>query len=327
MRTLCQILGSSSLVLAFLVGGQVATSADSYPSNVIRVVVPTTPGTPPDIISRVVATELSRQDGWRVVVENRPGALQSIAMADVLKQPADGYSVLAMSVPVMVAPALLPNLAIRADTDFVPIIKISSSYNVLLTTPSLSAHSVSELVALLKSQPDRLNFSSAGFGTPSHLIGELFKLQTDTRATHVPYQQGQQRIGDLLSGAVQFDFIATVSAIDFVGAGKLRALAIMGPNRVDALKNVPTIVEQGFPELVAEDWVGFAAKNGTPSEVIDRLNDAINKTLAKPSVREAFANLGAKPAGGSATEFGNLIRTQSALWAKVVKESGIKLPN
>jgi tripartite-type tricarboxylate transporter receptor subunit TctC len=159
------------------------------------------------------------------------------------------------------------------------------------------------------------------------LIGELFKLQTATRATHVPYQQGQQRIGDLLSGTVQFDFIATVSAIDFVGSGKLQALAIMGPNRVDALKSVPTIVEQGFPDLVVEDWVGFAAKNGTLNEVIDRLNDAINKALAKPSVREAFANLGAKPAGGTALEFGNLIKTQAVLWAKVVKESGIKLPN
>jgi tripartite-type tricarboxylate transporter receptor subunit TctC len=164
MRTLPQLFGSSSLVLTLLVGSHLATNADSYPSNVIRVVVPTTPGTPPDIISRVVATELSKQEGWRIVVENRPGGLQSIAMGDVLKQPADGYSVLAMSVPVVVAPALRADLGIRAETDFAPIIKISSSYNVLLTTPSLPARSVSELVALLKSQPDKLNFSSAGFG-------------------------------------------------------------------------------------------------------------------------------------------------------------------
>ena len=248
-------------------------------------------------------------------------------MADVLKQPADGYSILAMSVPVMVAPSLLPNLGIRGDTDFEPIIKISSSYNVLLTTPSLPVRSVPELVALLKSQPGRLNFSSAGFGTPSHLIGELFKLQTDTRATHVPYQQGQQRIGDLLNGTVQFDFIATVSAIDFVGGSKLRALAVMGPNRVDALKDVPTIVEQGFPNLVVEDWVGFAARKGTPNGIIERLNDAINKALAKPTVRQALANLGANPAGGTASDFGNLMVAQSVLWARVVKESGIKLPN
>jgi tripartite-type tricarboxylate transporter receptor subunit TctC len=321
MKMVCRI------ALLALIGSHHAASADPYPSHVIRIVVPTTPGTPLDFLSRLVATELARQDGWRIVVENRPGALQSIAMADVLKQPADGYSILAMSVPVMVARALLPNLGIRADADFDPIIKISSSYNVLLSTPSLPTHSVSDLIALLKSKPDELNFSSAGFGTPSHLIAELFKLQTNTRATHVPYQQGQQRIGDLLNGTVQFDFIATVSAIDFVGSGKLRALAIMGPNRVDALKDVPTIVEQGFPNLVVEDWVGFAARKGTPNDIVERLNGAINKALAQPNVREAFAKLGAKPAGGTAVEFGNLIKAQDALWVGVVKDSGIKLPN
>ena len=165
--------------------------ADPYPSKVIRIVVPTTPGTPPDIISRIIANELSESDGWKVIVENRGGALQTIAAADVLKQAPDGYTLLAMSVPMMAAPALLPHLGLRPETDFAPVIKLSASYNVLVVTPTLPARSVSELVELLKSQPDKYNFSSAGFpGTPAHLIGELFKLKAERQATHVPYQHG-----------------------------------------------------------------------------------------------------------------------------------------
>jgi tripartite-type tricarboxylate transporter receptor subunit TctC len=134
--------------------------AQSFPSNVIRIVVPTPPGGPPDVISRVVANELSEREGWRVVVENRPGAMQTIGMADVLKQPADGYSLLAMSVPVMAAPALLPKMGLRPELDFAPVIKLATSYNVLVVTPSLPVKSVSELVRVLKNKPDGLNFSS-----------------------------------------------------------------------------------------------------------------------------------------------------------------------
>jgi tripartite-type tricarboxylate transporter receptor subunit TctC len=300
--------------------------AQPYPSKVIRIVVPTGPGTPPDIISRIVANELSESDGWKVIVENRGGALQTIATADVLKQAPDGYSVLAMSVPMMAAPALLPHLGLRPETDFAPVIKLSASYNVLVVTPTLPAKSVSELVDLLKSQPDKYNFSSAGFGTPAHLIGELFKLKTGVQATHVPYQQGQQRLTDLMNGTIHFDFIATVSAVDFIATGKLRALAVTAPRRVAVLADVPTVVEQGFPDLVVEDWVGFVVRAGTSGEIIARLNETIGRALAKPKVKETFAKLGAEVRGGTAAEFGKFISDQSALWTNVVKVSGIKLP-
>jgi tripartite-type tricarboxylate transporter receptor subunit TctC len=326
MRTFHGLLGHGLTALALIFASPHPAGAGSWPSNVVRIIVPTPPATPPDILSRVIANELSEHGNWRIIVENRPGALQSIAMAEVLKQPADGYTILAMSVPVMVAPALLPNLQIAPDVDFSPIIQISKSYTVLVTSPSLPVHSVSELIAALKEQPGKFNFSSGGFGTPSHLIGELFKLKTGVHAAHVPYPQGQQRMVDLMSGTVHFDFVTTVLALNFISTGKLAALAVMGPNRIEALKNVPTIVEQGFPDLVVEDWVGFAAKNGTPNEVVVRLNEAINAALKTAKVREAFAALGAQPVGGSAAEFGNLMRLQSALWAKVVKDSGITLP-
>lgn len=316
----------SGLALALLSGRSSAVKAASFPSSVIRIVVPTGPGTPPDIISRVVAAEISNSEGWRFVVENRPGALQTIGLAEVLKQPADGYTIFPMSVPTAAVPALMPKLGLRTDVDFTAVSQLSRSYNVLVVPPSFPVRSVTELIAMLKKSPGKYNYSSAGFGTPAHLVGEMFKLRTGTEASHVPYQQAQQRIGDLLNGTNQFDFLATVTAAEFVAAGKLRAIAVTAPQRVGGLTEVPTVVEQGFPELVAEDYVGFAVKNGTPQETVNRLNEALNRALKTPKVSESFAKLGATPAGGTTAEFGALMTSQVVHWRKVVADAGIKMP-
>lgn len=300
--------------------------SQAYPSQVIRIVVPTAPSTPPDIISRVIANELQNTNGWRVIVENKPGAVMTIAGADVVKQPPDGYSIYAMSVPVAAAPSFVPNMPFSIDKDLIPVAKISTSYNVLVVNPQVAAKNVAELVALLKSNPDKFNFSSGGFGTPAHLIGEMFKLEAGVKATHVPYQQFPQAIADLLNGTNQYMFITTLPVVSLIESGKLRALAVTGPKRVESLKDVPTIVEQNMPGLVVEDWVGFAMKAGTPKEIVDKLNKAINAALAKPEVRAALAKVGAEPAGGSPEDFGNLLKAQVAHWANVVKQSGMKLP-
>jgi tripartite-type tricarboxylate transporter receptor subunit TctC len=314
--------------MIFAAAGAILASdatAQSFPSNTIRIVVPSAPSTPPDIISRVIATELQNANGWRVIVENKPGAVQTIAGADVVKQPADGYSIFAMSVPIAAAPAFLANMPFDIAKDLMPVSKVSTSYNVLVVHPDVAAKSVSELVAFLKANPDKLNFSSGGFGTPAHLIGEMFKLETGVKATHVPYQQFPQAIADLLNGTNQYMFITTLPVTQLIAAGKLRALAVTGPKRLEAMKEVPTIVEAGFPKLVVEDWVGFAVKSGTPKEIIATLNNAINKALAKPEVRAALAKVGAEPAGGTPDDYGALLKTQVAHWGKVVKNSGMKL--
>jgi len=322
-RHLCQI-GLALIALGLTVCiTQVA--AEPFPLRPIRIVVPTSASTPPDIISRVIATELSEVEGWRVVIENRPGGSQTVAVADVLRQSPDGYSIVVLGTPLAAAPALLPNVGFELDTDLAPVIQVSVNYNVLVVNPSVPVKSVAELVALLKSKPDKLTFSSGGFGTPAHLIGEMFKLETGVRATHVPYQQFPQAIGDLLNGTNQYQFITVAPVVELINAGKLRALAITGRKRVPALKDIPTIIEEGFPNLVVEDWVGFSVKRGTPSDVVTRLNQAVNKALAAPKVRETFANLGADPAGGTPSEYGKLVKSQVAYWAKIVKESGIKM--
>ncbi len=318
------VLGVSVLVLG-IVAAKATANAQTFPSNVIRIVVSATPGTPPDIVSRLVANELAQSEGWRIVVENRPGAMQTIAGSDVLKQPADGLTIMSVSLPSAVAPSLLPALNYRLDTEFAPVIKLMTANHILVVNPSVPAKSLADLVALLKSQPDQLQFSSGGFGTPAHLAGEAFKLQTGVRAAHVPYSALPQAIGDLLNGTNHYQFITPLPVLDLIATGKLRALAVTAPDRIAALKDVPTVGEAGFPELIIQDWVGLLVKAGTPNETVARLNAAINKVLALPNVREAFAKMAAEPGGGTPAEFGRHVKSQMLYWSKVVKETGMKM--
>jgi tripartite-type tricarboxylate transporter receptor subunit TctC len=298
-------LSRLAITLAVMtVGSSLPAFAQSYPSNTIRIVVGSPAGTPPDIVSRIVADELGQTQGWRIVVENKPGAVATIGGAEVLKQPADGHTIFAIALASSAAPALLPNISFRLDADFTPVIKLTTAPHVLVVNPSVPAKSMAELVALLKSQPDKLTFSSGGFGTPAHLTGELFKLQTGVRVAHVPYRGLAQAIPDLLNGTNHYQFITVLPVLDLIATGKLRALAVTAPKRMPELKDVPTVVEAGFPELIIQDWVGFVVKSGTPNDIVVRLNEATNKALAQPRVREAFAKIAAEPAGGSPAEFG-----------------------
>jgi tripartite-type tricarboxylate transporter receptor subunit TctC len=307
-----------------IVGSSLPVVAQSYPSNTIRIVVGAAGG-PMDIITRIVANQLGQSEGWRIVVENKPGAIGKIAAGDVLNQPADGHTIFVISLPFSAAPALIPDLGFRLDTDFVPVIKLMSAHHVLVANPSASAKSLPELVSLLKSQPEKFTFSSGGFGTPAHLTGELFKLHTGVRVAHVPYSKLPQAIVDLINGTNLYQFITPLPVLDLIATGKLRAVAVTAPKRMPALKDVPTVVEAGFPELIIQDWIGFMVKRGTPNDIVVRLNEATNKALAQPSVREAFAKIAAEPAGGAPAEFGAYVKSQIAFWGKVVKDAGIKV--
>jgi tripartite-type tricarboxylate transporter receptor subunit TctC len=311
---------------AILFGTTNRVRADSYPSRTIRIIVPTSVSTPPDIVSRIIATALNESEGWSVVVENKPGAVQTLGAIEVLKQPADGYTLLAVGTPVAAAQSIVPNINFSLNNDFSHVIQIVRSGNVLVVNPSVPAKSVKELVDYLKQNPDKYTYSSGGFGTPAHLIGELFKLQTGVRVTHVPYNDFPRAISDLLQGINTYQFITVLPVVGFIQTSKLSALAVTSPQRVPALPEVPTVAEAGYSDLTAEDWVGFSAKAGIPPEAITRLNDAINKVLKLPKVQEALAKIGSQAAGGSAQQYTQLVSSQVALWSKVVHEAGLKLP-
>lgn len=299
--------------------------AQSFPSNVIRIVVPYSASTPPDILARVVATALSEGEGWNVIVENKPGAVGTIGATEVLKQPADGHTLLSITAPFAAIPGLVPDAKFKIETDFAPLIQIGTAYNVLVVNPSVPVHSVAELIAYLKKDPGRYTFSSGGFGTPAHLLGELFKLETGAQATHVPYVQFPQAIADLISGVNTYQFIAMMPVVQHINTGKLRALAVMARKRVAPLKDVPTIVEAGYPQLASEDWGGFMLKAGTPPATVARLNEAINKALKTDKLREGLAKLGTDPGGGTPEAFGALVNSEIARWTKVIKDAGIKI--
>ncbi len=317
------------IAMTMLACGAIVSSqpmqAQNFPSGTIRVVSATASGTPPDIMVRLIANELSADEGWRIVVENKPGAIQTIGAAEVLKQPADGHTVLSIALPSSAAPALIPTVNFRLDADFIPVIRLAQANHVLVVHPSVPANSLPELVTLLKNNPDKYQFSSGGFGTPAHLAGEMFKLQTGVRATHVPYQALPRAIADLLNGTNHYQFISPLPVVELIGAGKLRALAVTAPARMPVLKDVPTVGEQGFPDLIIQDWFGLLVKAGTPNETVVRLNSAINKVLAKPNVRTAIERIAAEPSGGTPQEFKEFLTAQIAHWGKVVKDSGIKM--
>jgi tripartite-type tricarboxylate transporter receptor subunit TctC len=321
LRCLC--LGLSMLTLGVVAASQ--AGAQTYPSGMIRMVVPGAAGTPPDIMARIVANELGENESWRVLVENKPGAITTIGLTEVLKQPADGHTLVCVALSASAAPALLPNLNFRVDADFIPVIKLASAHHILVVTPSVPAKSLPEFVALLKSRPNTMTFSSGGFGVPAHLAGEMFKLQTGVQATHVPYQGLAKAIPDLMNGTNQFQFITPMPVLQLIAEGKLRALAVTGPTRFPALKDVPTVGEAGFPDLIIQDWFGILVKTGTSSDIVARLNSAMNKVLAKPRVREAIEKMAAEPAGGTPAEFGQFFGSQLAHWSKIVRDSGIKM--
>jgi tripartite-type tricarboxylate transporter receptor subunit TctC len=290
----------------------------------VRLVIPHAGGTPIDILSRMLASKLGTQLGQPVVVELKPGATGAVGAADVLRQPADGYTLMVLDMPMAVAQAIYPSVPFDIRTDFAPIGKIGALYTVLVVHPSVSARSPGELAILLKNEPGRYSFASGGSGTPAHVAGELFKMRTSTAALHVPYNKFPQAIGDLLSGHVQFMFAATPPVVAHIEAGRLRALAVTSPERIRALNDVPTMSEAGYPDFVVQGWLGLVAKSQTPAPIIDNVNLALNRALQSDELKAAYVKMGAEALTSSPKAFRELVGSETTRWAAVAKAAKLR---
>jgi len=294
--------------------------ADDYPTKPVRVVVAFTAGGTTDMLARSVSQQLAQRFKQSFVVDNRPGAGGNIGTEFVVRSPADGYTMLVNSVgPISINQTLYKKLNYDPLTDLVPVVQIADVPNVLVVHPSLPVKSFEEFVAYAKANPGKLNYSSTGVGTSSHLSGFMLTERIGTQATHIPYK-GADALNDLLSGRVQFMFATIPSVMPHIQAGKLRALAVSSAKRSRSLPDLPTVAEKGFPGFEAGSWFGFFAPKGTPQDVIAKVNQAVNEAL--PSLQAQMIREGADPVGGSPKQFGDFTRKEYVKWKAVVKASG-----
>ncbi len=323
-RRLAALVGAGALWALALASS--TASAQAYPSRPVRIIVPFAASTPVDIVSRLVAERLRGPlGGEAIVVENRPGAMGMLGISEVLRQPADGHTLMMIAMPLSVTQTINTHATFDLRRDFVALGQTVWSYNVLAVTPSVNARSVAELVALMKPPGGRWSYASGGAGTPAHIAGEFFKQRAGVEAQHVPYNQFPQAIGDLLGGQVQYMFAAIPPVIGHVNAGRLRPLAVTGPQRLASLRDVPTMVESGFPDFVVRDWQGLLARAGTPRDVVERVNRALSEALASDTVRQALPTLGAEVAPGSPEDFARLIASEIERWGAVARTAGIRV--
>lgn len=302
---------------------------DSYPSKTIRFVVPYPPGGPTDLMARLLSVELQNRLGVTVIVDNKSGAGGNLGSAEVAKQsPADGHTLLlAASGPMAVNATLFGSMPFNAITDLAPVIQISAFPLVLEVNPKLGVKSVKELLALAKTnnKPPYLSFASAGNGTPQHLAGELFNSQMDIKIAHIPYKGAGPALNDLLGGQVNVMFDVLGSSLQYIQAGKLTPLAVTSAKRSPSLPNVPTMAEAGVPGYEFSAWHGIAVRAGTPTPVIDKLNNILNAIFKEPEFHKKWEALGTPVVGGTAAQFGELIKKETVRLGKVVKDSGVTL--
>ena len=300
-------------------------SAAENEGRPLRIIVGFGPGSPPDIETRTLTVPLQTLLNRPVVVENRPGASGTIALQDLVNGSSDGSSLLALVAPTDWILSLYPSVHVDLGKDIVPIGQINWDYNVLVVGNMSPAHSVAELISALKAKPGKMNFASAGYGTPAHLVAELLMDKTKASAVHVPYSDFAQAVQDVIAGRVDFMIMGAAVAVPQVQGGKLRALAVTSAKRLPALPTVPTFAEEGFPNMSVGSWVGLVAKSGTPSAAIDKLNRALNEALRTPEVRHGLATLQSDPVGGTPEEFGKKISADADLWKRIISEANITL--
>jgi tripartite-type tricarboxylate transporter receptor subunit TctC len=297
--------------------------AQSYPDRPVRMVVPYAPAGPTDVITRLLAQKLSERAGKQFYVENMGGG-GNIAMGRVARMPADGYTLLMINPSYVVNPTLYDKVPYQFDKDFDLVSLAVLTSLVIAVHPSVPAHTIKDLVALIKASPGKYSYASPGTGTPGHLVGETFRMSLGLDLVHVPFNSAGLAVGSAVAGHTPICFASPSPAAQQVIEGKLRGLAVTSKTRSQALPDLPTTAEVGYPAVAGDNWQGIVVPAGTPKEIIAFIHREIVSILALPDIRERLAVLGFEPVASTPEEFAELAKVEFAKWAKVIRASNIK---
>jgi tripartite-type tricarboxylate transporter receptor subunit TctC len=297
--------------------------AQGYPSRPVRILVPLAAGGGMDTVTRGLALQLTDALGQSVVVDNRPGAGSQIALEILASGAPDGHTLMMLSATTVIYPLLYKS---RFDIvrDFIPVSQVTAQGYVLVVHPSLPAKSVLELVKYVRANPGKLNYASSGIGSPIHMSTELFQVATGTKMNHVPYKGMGAAYADLVGGRIELSFATIISSIGHIKGGRLRALAVTPPTRAPALPDVPTFAEAGVPGVVVVNWYGLIAPKGTPKAVVERIAAETVKAAHTPEMTKRLIAEGSEAVGSRPAEFAAHVRAEHEMWAKVIKQAGIR---
>jgi len=300
--------------------------AQGYPSKPVRLIVPFAAGGTTDVLARLMGQKLSEALRQQFVIDNRPGANGNLGTEMAVKAPADGYTlVMSYDGTMAINPSTYKKLPFDPQKDLAPVASVAQVPLIMVVHPGVPARSVIEFVAYAKANPGRINYSSAGQGSSGHLTGELFRARAGIDIVHINYKGGGQAVQDLLGGQIQMLMTGLATVEGHLKGGKLRALAFTSGRRMPGAPEVPTFEESGYPGLEVYSWYGILAPAGTPQDIVRKLNADINRILQAPDVRERLSALGTEPTGGRPEQFAETIRADTARWAKVVLDAGIRI--
>lgn len=303
-----------------------ANAAESYPTRPVRFIVPWSAGGGTDIFARIIADKLQQSLGQPFPVENRPGAAGNIGAAYVAKAAPDGYTIMLATITLATSPALYRHLDFDPTKDFAPITLVAGVPHLLVVNPSLPVANVKELIELAKKKPGKLNYASAGIGSPFHIAAELFKEMAGVNIVHIPYKGGAPAVTDVVEGQVDMAFANLVAVLPLAKSGRLRALAISSAKRSSAAPDIPTMAEAGLPGYDFSSWFGIFAPAGTPADIVTKLNHEIVKALKSPEIDKQLTEQGADLVASTPEEFGTYLNAETAKWTKVIRAAGIQ-PN
>jgi tripartite-type tricarboxylate transporter receptor subunit TctC len=315
---------NKTLLACFLAALAGLAQAQSFPSKPIRILVPSPPGSSPDIRARQIGAKISASLGQPVIVENRPGANGMIAARETVRSGPDGYTLFLALINNAIGDALKPDPCCRLNRELVPVSRFTMTPLVMVVNPAVAAKSVKEFIALAKAKPGALTYASSGPGSINQLVGEWVKSDTDTKILEVPYKGVNAEIPDLLAGTINTAYVVPQVIAASVKAGKLRALAVTGPARLALLPDVPTTAEAGLPGIEAIVWNGIFAPAGTPQPVLQILHREIVKAYTAPDVKEQVQATGGEVVADTPEEFAAFVRAESAKWSKVIRDANIK---